>query len=308
MENNIQRLELHISYDCVNNCIFCSEHKQLIKFKGYFLPKSVVNNVLEKYHKGRINHVTFTGGEPTFHPDFVEIVKLAKTKGYKTYTTSNGGLFYLKDFTREALNYVDEFCFSLHGHSAKLHNFHTNNEHSFDNLLRALKNIDRHPKDIFGIVNIVLTRYNFGSLDRIIKFISNFKKIKQILISNIAPEGNALDNFCELSVPLKLIKENIRTIISEADRNSLVVRFFGIPLCILNNYQGCSNDLWWSPRTTIEKMHRSSQRFLKVTHSYRPVRGRIYTVVCQRCAKKNICGGIFKRYYKEFGDKELSPI
>jgi len=206
------------------------------------------------------------------------------------------------------LPYLDEVCFSLHGHTAKLHNFHTRNKKSFSKLAKALANIEEAKENTFGFANIVITKYNFDFLIEIIDFISRYKKIKQVLVSNFAPEGNGLSNFNELVVPLFRIKEKVGAIVDKAESQSIVARFFGVPLCALNGYWNYSNDAYWSSRTTIEQWKTNKKIFLKKTLSYKPVRGRVKTLKCRQCLKKDICGGLFKKYYHEFGDYELMPF
>lgn len=305
---NTSRLEFHISYSCLNNCIFCSEQDQLKKFKGQFVDTRKIVTKLKQFSQAGFNHITFTGGEPTLHPNFIELLRISKRLGYKTYVSSNGGLFSSKRFCQRILPYLDEICFSIHGYNAKLHNFHTCNKRSFSRLLRALQNIEEASKDIYGFINIVVTKYNLDSLEKIINFVSHYKKIRQILISNLAPEGNGLNNFKELVVPLSKIEEKVGKLVYLAQNRSLILRFFGLPLCSLNGYQDFSNDVHWSSRATIEKWQENSKIFLKTTLSYKPVRKRIKTNKCKNCLGQRVCGGIFKRYYQEFGDNELIPI
>ena len=99
----MKRLEFHISYKCYNNCCFCSESAQLSKFRDSFVSKEKIIANLEKFAGKGFKHITFTGGEPTYHPYFIEILKFAKGLGYKTYLTTNGGLFSLKKFTQKSL-------------------------------------------------------------------------------------------------------------------------------------------------------------------------------------------------------------
>jgi MoaA/NifB/PqqE/SkfB family radical SAM enzyme len=303
----MKRLEFHISYSCKNNCIFCSERAQLGKFEGRFVEKEVITERLRKFAQNGFNHVTFTGGEPTLHPHFSELLKLSKELGFKTYVSTNGGMFSSAKFCEKSFPYLDEICFSLHGHNAKLHNFHTRNDQSFSRLLRALKNTEASPKEISGFINIVITKKNFDYLDKIIDFLAGFKKVRQVLISNLAPEGNGLRNFKELAVPLERIQQGIGKIAYLAQRNNIIVRFFGLPLCQLREYEDYSNDLHWSARATLE-LWKKRKVFLKTTLSYLPVRRRLKCSKCRACLKKDICAGVFKKYYQEFGGREIVPF
>jgi MoaA/NifB/PqqE/SkfB family radical SAM enzyme len=307
-QNNITRVEFHISYKCLNNCVFCSERDQIKKFKDQFVSKNEIEKKLIEFSKKGVKHVTFTGGEPSLHPYFREILCFAKKLNYTTYVSSNGGLFYSTNFCKKTFPYIDEICFSIHGHNPTLHNLHTKNPQSFNRLIEALNNLEKFSTHIFGFANIVITKYNFNFLEEIIEFIQNYEKIKQILISNIAPEGNGLHNFEKLVVPLSLIRKKIKSIMESKLRKTLIIRFFGVPLCIFEEWKFLSNDLHWAPRITVEKWKIQKKVYLKTTFSYKPTRKRIKTEKCKKCQAKEICGGIFKQYYQIFGDGELKPI
>jgi hypothetical protein len=127
---------------------------------------------------------------------------------------------------------------------------------------------------------------------------------KQILLSNLAPEGNALKNFKSLAVSLDNFSKKIPALISLAKSKKVTIRFFGLPLCILGEYVFASNDLWWSPRLTLEREGQGA----KETISLSPTRKRIKTKKCRLCIEKDRCGGIFEKYFREFGDKHLRPF
>ncbi|MFC1752945.1 radical SAM protein [Thermoproteota archaeon] len=304
----MKRLEFHIAYDCFNNCIFCSERSQLKRLGKKNVRERKIKQILLSSNQSGFNHVTFTGGEPTLHPNFIEMLQFSKKLGYATYVTTNGGLFSKKMFAKNALKHLDEICFSIHGHNPKLHNSHTGNKKSFRILNQALKNFNMSRCSATGFANVVLTKKNIRFVCDIINLISRFKKIKQMLISNIAPEGQALLDFKNIALPLKQIKEQVSPIAKLARQKSITVRFFGMPLCILSGYEDFSNDLHWSPRVTFELWKVKNRVFLKKTTSYKPTRNRIKTSRCNKCSKRNVCGGIFTKYYKEFGDSELLTI
>lgn len=301
------RVEFHISYSCDNNCLFCSEGDQLKKFLGQFVASKVIIGKLGAFAKKGFNHVVLTGGEPSYHPDFIEILSKLKNLNYITYVTTNGGLFYKKKFAQQAFPFIDQVCFSLHGHTAKLHNFHTGNKNSFSRQKLALSRFQDSAFDMEGFVNIVVTKYNVNYLTEVINFISRFSKVKQVIISSLAPEGRGLTNFSKLSVPFSFLTTKIGDLVSLANSLGLRISFFGMPLCVLGEYRNYSNDLGWTPRVTIEKWENVKKIILKTTFSFKPTRKRIKTTRCQQCSKKKICGGVFFKYFELFGEKELIP-
>lgn len=301
----MQRLEFHVSYDCPNNCIFCSEKDQLDKFRGQFVEKKSIINNLQRFSARGFKHITFTGGETTLHPDIIDLVRLAKQLGYKTYISSNGGLFSSNKFCKKIIPHLDEICFSVHGHNAKIHNLLTNNGSSFSKVNKALINLENSQSEVFGFINIVITKHNFPFIDEIINFISQYKKIKQVLVSNIAPEGGGLNDFINLTVPLKEIQEKVPFLVESSRKKFLNIRFFGLPLCMLDGYEIYSNDIYWSSRTTLERWGKGDKVILKKTLSQDPSRKRIYVEKCNGCIKRGLCGGIFEKYVDEFGDEEI---
>lgn len=299
-----------ISYRCLNNCIFCSSYKPIKKF-GAFPPLGFrkIKEALKRKKLEGYDHINFTGGEPTIHPYFLESLRLAKNLGLKVFVGSNGIKWADKNFCNKALPLVDEISLSLHGHNSKIHNLHTNNKESFQKLKQGLININQHPQNVLLIINIVVTKYNIDYLEEIIKFISQFKKVKQITISNIAPEGQASINFLKIAVRLTDLAARVKTIFELCNQKGITVRFFGIPICLLGEYKIYSNDIIWEPRLTlIRKKLKNNRIFLTEIKDSLPTKGRIFTTKCQRCIYKDVCGGIFKKYYQQFGDQELNPI
>ncbi|MFY9401938.1 MAG: radical SAM protein [Candidatus Omnitrophota bacterium] len=304
----MKRLEFHISYKCPNNCSFCSEKNQLKKFKDTFVSKETVLNNLKRFARRGFNHLTLTGGEPTLHPDFFEIIRYASFLKYRTYVSSNGGMFSRQSFCSKVIPYLDEVSFSLHGDNACLHDSLTNNPGSFSKLRKAFANIKKRKKKVFIFVNIVATLRNLLYLKDIIEFAADAVSAKQVLISAVAPEGAGKDNFLSLAVPLREMSKYLSSLIDASYRKNMQIRFFGIPMCALGNFCGFSNDAYWSARTTVELWRNHGREFLKVTKSYKPVRNRIKVHKCFRCALRNICGGVFSEYVEEFGAKEVVPF
>jgi len=297
-------IDFHISYQCNNKCIFCSSAEAIREFKNHPLKLKNIVAILKKRKKD-FKGINFTGGEPTLYPYFKELVKTAKNFGYKIYIGSNGGRFSDKNFCRETAPFINEICFSVHGHNSRLHNFHTKNSRSFENLDKAFDNVSDYKIALFS--NSVITRYNFPHLKKIFMFLAS-KKIKQALFSNIAPEGDGLKNYKKLTVKLADIKKTVPQLVELADQKNIVLRFFGIPLCILGKYATYSNDFFWDARMNIEQVGPENKHFIKEEKAYLPERKRIKTEKCHKCFYKKICGGVFEEYYKNFGDQELKPI
>jgi MoaA/NifB/PqqE/SkfB family radical SAM enzyme len=301
----MEHIDFHISYRCNNKCIFCSSADCIKKFKNHPLKFEKIFAILKK-KSDKFKSVNFSGGEPTLCPFFQRLVKETKNFGYKIYIGSGGEKFADKKFCKETAPFINEIIFSLHGHKATLHNFHTNNKKSFEKITKAIKNFKNFPVRLS--TNTVVTKYNINSLEDILKFIIKHKQIKQILISNLAPEGKGSKNYDKLVPKLSIFKKIAPALIEIADKNNSIIKFFGFPACIFGKYAVYSNDFVWDERLNIEQAQNKTKFFLQEDRGFFPTRSRIKTQKCQSCFYKNICGGLFEEYYKKFGDKELEPI
>ncbi|MBN1899549.1 MAG: radical SAM protein [Spirochaetes bacterium] len=297
----MKHIDFHISYQCINKCIFCSSSDSIETFHDHPLDYKKIISLLKEKRK-KFNSVHFTGGEPTLYPFFGQLVERAKQMGYKIAVGTNGAGFADKRFCTRTASFISEVCFSFHGHTAALHNLHTQNKKSFDIVNRAVKNLSEF--DLYLMSNTVITKYNAGHLDKILSFLKK-KKIKQVLLSNLAPEGRGLKNYRRILVRLKEIEKMVPGLVKLADDLGLVLRFFGLPACILGEYAEHSNDFFWDPRLNIELVREREKIFPKQEKGWLPIRSRIKTPTCRRCSYRNICGGIFQEYNRIFKDSEL---
>ncbi|HAJ56650.1 MAG TPA: hypothetical protein DCL35_02645 [Candidatus Omnitrophica bacterium] len=306
-EKNIERVEFHVSYSCRNNCVFCSEYDQMRSMPGHFVDKAIFLRNIRNYAQKGARHITLTGGEPSLHPDFLDMIRLAKGMGLTVYVSSNGGKFASGRFCRAALPHIDEISFSLHGPDAAVHNAHTRNNKSFDTLMRAIRNIERAPFTPALFINTVVTNNNIDALERTVRLATRIIGIKQILVSNVAPEGRARQFFKELAVPLERLQDKAAKLALIAEQAFIKIRFFGMPVCSLDWRPDLSNDLHWTPRTTLELWKNKNRTFLKETTTLAPDRNRKKTQKCRACFYRDACGGVFELYLSTFGYQEIKP-
>lgn len=300
----MNKIDFHISYNCLNKCLFCSSSVSIGKFRRHPLKIETILRLLREKRRKGFTSVNFTGGEPTMVYGFSQLVKETKKMGYRIYVGTNGGRFENKKFCLEVAPFLDEVYFSCHGHTSRLHNFLTANKASFTRLNRAMDNLSKFP--IRFSSNTVVTKYNFEFLDKILKFLIK-KQIKQILISNLAPEGRGLKNYDKLAVRLRDFKKKIPVLVKIANKEKMIIRFFGLPACILGDLACYSNDFCWDKRLNIEQ-DKNKKLYLKEEQCLSPARNRVKTVKCQNCLYNEICGGVFEEYFRKFGDGELEPF
>ncbi len=290
----IKRLEFHLVTVCSSRCVFCSEAFRMQAFRNEgFSPKEAIY-ILSRYAKQGFEHLNITGGEPTLYPQLRQVLHAAKKLGFRTYIATNGIKTRHKEYLSSIAPFLDELCVSLHGADASTHEKLTGRKDSFNHIMQTVENV----QSIGGIrlfVNTVAVKPNQHELVRIHEMASNMGALAH-LISNLAPEGLGLVNFYDLSIPDDDWPTLAEALLEASQAGSTVLRFFGVPICLLGNAYTHSNDLYFDPRLTVERirMPDGSLGWCAV-RSFNPVRERIYTYKCKGCAYEHICGGFVKK-------------
>ena len=275
------------------------------KYSQYPLSAAQVVTVLADRAKKGFNHVNFTGGEPTLLPGFVKVLTAAKKLGYRTYVGTNGTLFAGEAFAKAALPLIDELSFSIHWFDADSCTKQTGRRTHFDVFALAAANVARYraPNNSF-FCNVVLDRYNFREALKIVTFVRNSAfPVGQFLLSVVAPEGAADAAFDELSFDLEDLRPLIPAIVDYCGREGLVLRFFGLPTCVLGEkYADYANDAHWEQRHTIERFTNNKGNVALVDiHSVDNSRKRIFVEKCKDCRwKSHPCTGVFERYLEYY--------
>ena len=299
----MRRLELHITYTCPERCTFCSEDHRMEAFHPFPVTYGRVTRILREQAQRGVESVHFTGGEPTIHARFVDILKLAKALGLRTSIGTIGTRLADPAFAALAMPWLDEALFSLHGPDAATHDAATGRTGSFDRVMRAVGNARQKP-GFRPFFNTVLTQQNLPRIVETAALIGSLNAAL-LIVSNVTPEGKGADAYDTLSVRLADAREVAPRVVAAAD--PAIVRFFGLPMCALDTARMHSNDLYWNPRVTVEWARRPDAVALEGIYSWAPDRGRRHADACDPCAFRGVCAGVFGAYLDHFGASELVP-
>jgi MoaA/NifB/PqqE/SkfB family radical SAM enzyme len=301
----IERLELHLTYTCPERCAFCSEEHRMRAYHPYPVTWGRVASVLRTHASRGVRNLHLTGGEPTIHPRFIDTLRLARKLGMRTSVGTIGTMLAREEFAREAIPFLDEALFSLHGPTASVHDDLAGRAGSFEQVTSAIRTVLAIDPGFNAYVNTVVTNRNVDALPDTVALADQLGA-RLIVISNTTPEGAGLDRYEELAVPLANLAEVLPRVPPRAAR--AVVRFFGIPLCVLGPYPMLSNDLHWDPRVTVEWASAPGKVVFQDMYSWAPDRRRVHVRECEPCAMKDVCMGVFDRYAELWPTAALVPI
>lgn len=275
------------------------------QFREFPVSYGRVVTVLRRHVERGVRSVLLTGGEPTIHPRFLDILTVARKLALRTSTSTNSVMLSREDFARQALPSLDECMFSLHGPSAAVHDDMTRRAGSFVQVLDAVGLARTIKPELDLAVNIVLTRRNIDHLGDTVALAAELGA-SLIVVSNVSPEGRGLDHYAELAVSLADLAERLPAVVERAGGS--ILRFFGVPLCILGAHTMLSNDLHWDPRVTVEWTPRPGKVVLEDVYTWTAGRQRAYVEACQGCLQQGICMGVFERYCELFPADVLRPM
>lgn len=304
---NWKCVEFTLYYRCNVDCVFCSHTVRMERFGEKIIPiDEVVAKLKDKRAEG-FNHVTFTGGEPTLYPHFAELLKICRLMGFRTRTVSNGWSFSVEKYAKKVLPHLDELCLSIHGATEESHDEMTGVTGGYLRMKGALETIQRLKPDLQVIANAVATTRNVDQLAAIAAWVRQYPVVGEYWISTLVAQGAGADRFKELAIKNKSVLALAREIGAAAGR--LPVRFYGFPLCVLGDHRDQSTDVGRNPSIAIYRGQKKDGRFdLRELESKRSDPPKVKTEKCRACVLASACGGLWRAYYRLFGDAELETV
>jgi pyruvate-formate lyase-activating enzyme len=279
---------------CNNKCLMCTNPDWpwpawdgSFKYDYQSLVKRIKKS--EKEIKKKYDSIYLSGGEPTLHPRFLELLefigKLFPEQRIKLLT--NGRKFLYKDFAQRTLDITDnlDIELSIYGSNEKNHQAVTRASGSFEQTIQGLANLLDYKKE-GQLVNVrfVITKFSYKSLGEFLKMMkSKFPKVDRIMLIFWEVENQAVKNikavkatYCQVSPYL----EKIYPLLNDFKE----IRLYHFPLCVV------SEKFWPYLWRTLDKDDV------------------VFSNACQECAYKKYCLGIPKKYSEHLGIKEFKPI
>jgi len=179
---------VRLSYDCNNHCTFCLDSNA---HDGTMRDTNEIKIQIVEGRKKGAERLILSGGEPTMHPNFLDFVKLGSRAGYrKVQTVTNGRMFAYPQFLEAAAqNGLDEITFSLHGHTAKLHDALVGTPGAFEEETAGLKAALASERFIVN-VDIVINKQNIRHLPEMLETFIGWG-VKEFDLLHVIPFGNA---------------------------------------------------------------------------------------------------------------------
>jgi len=293
-ERDRPRLHVFTSGSCNNNCLFCLDDRAA---RREIDPSDAENQLVANRH---LKSVLFTCGEPTLHPDLVQLIGRSRELGYEDVrVVTNGRRLAYPDYTRRLVAAgLTGITVSLHGPDAETHDRVVRTPGAFAQTWQALEHLATLRAEGIALELTTSSVIQKHTLPRVGDLLARLAQVgPDVSVLNVVqPLGEALVHFEATVLPYREIVAGLRSALVDGERPREVA-IEGLPWCLspeLRSHLG--------QREEIVVRHDGDERTLD-RH-----RNQIHGPPCQTCAVADACGGVFEAYVERFGWGEFSPL
>ena len=222
---------INVTYRCNNHCVFCAVGNRLPEDQTL----DHIKEVLDRYAAAGVELLDLDGGEPTLHPDLLEIIEYAQQVGFRTINiTTNGRRLAYPEFARKLLaSGVTSLLVSIHGPDEETHDGITGTPGSYAETLLGIQNVVKFAdaKLDFG-VNTTLGVPNYERLGELVEALVALG-VEKFNFQFLTPFGRAA---AALAPPPERAAAIVRQVIEDhGDRARFQV--INLPYCYLSGLE-----------------------------------------------------------------------
>jgi len=276
---------VRLTKTCNQDCLFCLD-KELQD--GTALPMKEIEVDLKSGFDDGARRVVLSGGEPTIHTQFIEIIKLAKKIGYEHIQLITNGLKLSDDdfFKAAEMAELNEITVSIHGHNSVIHDKLVGLKGAFIKVLKTLKNAKKYP-DLIISIDVCINKLNIRHLPEIIKtFIdAGFYEFDLLYI---IPFGSAWENRKLLFFDIKKELPHLHKALDFSKDKKIHIWTNRLPAQYLEGYENLIQD----PHKLLDEVKGRKKQFDDFFKKNKKIfcRGER----CQYCFLQNFCQDLIK--------------
>lgn len=184
-----EKVIVNLTYACNNHCTFCAVGTRTQLHGNVERQKEF----LDQYRARGVRMVDFDGGEPTLHPDLLEIVRYARSVGYERINvTTNGRRLQYEPYARAVMDSgLTTLLFSLHGPDARTHAQQVGVAEAFDETVAGIRNAVRFkPAHVELGMNVTITKGNHRLIDALCDLALSLE-LRWVNLQFLTPFGRA---------------------------------------------------------------------------------------------------------------------
>lgn len=329
---------LDVGRRCPHSCVFCfysfydgSDKQFNYLRKAPWVPGQQLKNILDHFVSWGLSHFDYTGGEPSLHPEILDITRYAHQELGLHGRMITLGQFLMKRLKGSNQLHVDDlidaglndFLFSLHSLDPQVFNRITGGQ------VDALRAVMEHlsGRGFSFCTNSVVNNHTFETLPETAEYIAQHRvRIVNFIVMRM---DWGLRNQPDLAVGHKGryadVMERVKEAIDILDAKGIAANVRYAPYCSMKGYErhvvgykGIQLDPYeWRNGT---KAASEGEPFLKntsVDDYYKrrvpmfeqdPVYNLAFGKKCDSCSLRPICDGVDRSYVEKHGWDEFEPF
>lgn len=189
----LEELSMEITYRCPFKCIMCSSDASIANGKPE-IPFEKIKELIEDTKQFGTTDVSLSGGEPSFHPNFIEIVRFIKENGMKPIIYTIGVGFDKENkvpesYSNELISLFKEVdakvILPIHG-IGEIHDRITQMSGSFEIEIETIKKLIKNGIEVQ--IHFVPQPYNYKDVVNVYK-LCNELKVNKMSILRFVQQG-----------------------------------------------------------------------------------------------------------------------
>ncbi len=189
---NVRKHWVRLVTACNSRCVFCLDTDTP---RNVYIPEDDVRKeILRGREQLRADKAILSGGEASIHPKFIDLIRYAKDIGYsRVQTVTNGVMLSKREFYSSAVDAgLGEITYSLHGHTAELHDRLTGTPGAFNKLMKGMMRALREGRIIVNI-DVCINKQNVPYIDQIVELALSVG-VREFDLLHVIPQGAAFEN------------------------------------------------------------------------------------------------------------------
>jgi MoaA/NifB/PqqE/SkfB family radical SAM enzyme len=288
-------ISLHFTDLCNEACVFCAADTAAGRRETVGSAELIA--VLDAHPPADWPTVNIHGGEPTLRPDFLDLLRLIRDRGYRRVLLQTNAIRMSSRKFAEAVHEVgvDVFVCGFHAADPETAARITRNAKAFDLAQRGFERIKQGGASLR--VTTVVCAENFTELPAIAELCAA-RGVDHLNLSALQPQDFARGSL----VPYDVCRPYLTKAVEVARAAGLVVTLEGVPYCTAPGWEALHVD--WAGQNLKVAFH---DLVIDDFNTFLNATTRTWTTACGSCALRAECGGVYRDYLDVHGDRAFEP-
>jgi radical SAM protein with 4Fe4S-binding SPASM domain len=226
--------EIALTYGCQNRCTFCYASSPHRAGERRPMTTGQIMGVMDKIlNQAHVPSLSFTGGEPTLHPDLPGLIRYGAGLGLRINLITNGIRTSHWEYAQSLVEAgLASAQVSLESADPRLHDEIVGRSGAHALTVAGVRNFQR--LSIHVHTNTTLCAQNLDKAGDLIRFVARDLKLKTMSMNMVIRTGTALDQ-TRVGVTYTRVAERLPELLSVAEAEGIkLVWYSPIPYCIFN--------------------------------------------------------------------------